>query len=184
MVGRGRGYRAGVGLFGRRGQSREFREERRFCSCQGSRRVSGLQHRVRDCKPSSSLRVNATGKSAPKTSICANPDWLQHTKLCTPKQKSNKSFQGCNAPAPDLVESNLLLAKHTHTPFAASDMLEAITNRIIGGFTGTQTSGEHCEVLSQAPFNDKETEAEDPSLPSPSPSTSSHSLLIDPIVYT
>lgn len=63
------------------------------------------------------------------------------------------------------MESNLFLAKHTHTPFAASDTLEAIMNRIVGGFTGTQTSGQHCEVLFQDPFTDEETKAEGPPLP-------------------
>lgn len=49
----------------------------------------------------------------------------------------------------------------------ARHMLEAIMIGIVEYFIRNGASGQHCKVLLQAPFTDKETEAKGPSLPSP-----------------
>lgn len=88
--------------------------------------------------------------------MCANPDGLQCTQICTPKYRSNK-FQSSGAPIPNLEERDLFLSKHSHTLFMAKDMPEAIMISIVEYFTGNGASGQHRKVLLQAPFTDEET---------------------------
>lgn len=176
----GAGPPGGGGALWGRGQNREFREERIFCSCQGSSRVTGLLHRLRDCEPSSSLRVSATGRtrrkpqSAPILTGFSIQNFAPRSRGATSRSRALTRLSQiwwkviCFSPN---IPTHLL-------------PLEAIRNSIVEGFTGTQTSGQHCEVLFRGPFTDKETDADGSPLPSPSPSTSSHSLLIDSIVYT
>lgn len=77
--------------------------------------------------------------------MCANPDWLQCSQLCTLKYRSNK-FQ-------NLEERDLFVSKHIHTLFMAKDMLEAIMINIVEYFTGNGASWQHCKVLTPGPVH-------------------------------